>query len=239
MVAFNPRFLQCSECQQPQNYLRLYTTTGFSSGLRGKTKKKVKILGFSLLSIIFSRFFGVSENNPAMEFYYCAYCCLCLSECIFSWVESQVLRAGSKGKKWRYILCYINVEKFLLFFFPVIFPPLLKVTEVSINFYWNVLGVLWNAFNPNPPRSAWEDGGVERYISLFCLSPPPPFPFPILRYFPWKELVRTSRDGVICIVGGEGRVLSKLFNVPFPSLPLSLLKSIQRLLKSPLLMEQY
>lgn len=98
MVVFNPRFLQCSKCQQPQNYLRLFTTTGFSSGLRER-KKKVKIQGFSLLSIIFARFLGVSENNPAMEFYYCAYCRLCLSECIFSWVESQVLRAGSKKKK--------------------------------------------------------------------------------------------------------------------------------------------
>lgn len=238
MVAFNPRFLRCSECQQPQNYLRLYTTTSSSSGLR--KKKKVKILGFSLLSILFACFLGVSENNPAMEFYYCAYCCLCLSECIFSWVESQVLRAGSKEKKMKvYFVLYKCREVLAHFFFCNFSPLLLKVTEVSINFYWNVLGVLWNAFNPNPPRSAWKDGGVERYISLFCRSPPPPFPFPILRYFPWKELVRTSRDGVICIVEGEARVLSKLFNVPFPSVPLSLLKSIQRLLKSPLLMEQY
>lgn len=108
MVAFNPRFLQRSKCQQPRNYLRLYTTTGFSSGLRErKKKKKVKILGFSFLSIIFARFLSVSENNPAMEFYYCAYCCLCLSECIFSWVESQVLRAGSKEKKNEGIFCVI------------------------------------------------------------------------------------------------------------------------------------
>lgn len=40
MVAFNPRFLQRSKCQQPRNYLRLYTTTGFSSGLRERKKKK-------------------------------------------------------------------------------------------------------------------------------------------------------------------------------------------------------
>lgn len=72
-----------------------------------RKKKKVKILGFSLLSIIFTRFLGVSENNPAMEFYYCAYCCLCLSECIFPWVESQVLRAGSKEKKNEGIFCVI------------------------------------------------------------------------------------------------------------------------------------
>lgn len=106
MVAFNPPFLQCSKCQQPQNYIRLYTTTGFSSGLREK-EEKVKILRFSLLSIIFARFLRVSENNPTMEFYYCAYCCLCLSECIFSWVESQVLRAGSKKKKNEGIFCVI------------------------------------------------------------------------------------------------------------------------------------
>lgn len=55
----------------------------------------------------FARFLVVSENNPAMEFYYCAYCCLCLSECIFSWVESQVLRAGSKKKKMKvYFVLY-------------------------------------------------------------------------------------------------------------------------------------
>lgn len=40
MVAFNPRFLWCSKCQQPQNYICLYTTTGFSSGLREKKKKR-------------------------------------------------------------------------------------------------------------------------------------------------------------------------------------------------------
>lgn len=62
-------------------------------------RKKMKILGFSLLCIIFPHFLGVSKTNPTMEFYYCAYCCLCLSECIFSWLESQVLRAGSKKKK--------------------------------------------------------------------------------------------------------------------------------------------
>lgn len=39
MVAFNPRFLQCSKCQQPQNYRCLYTTTGFSSGLREKKRR--------------------------------------------------------------------------------------------------------------------------------------------------------------------------------------------------------
>lgn len=124
------------------------------------------------------------------------------------------------------------------FFFCNFFPPF--KSHWSFNkFLLKCLGRTVKCLHPNPPRRAWEDGGVERYISLFCLSPPPPFPFPILRYFSCKELVRTSRDGVIGIVGGEGRVLSKLFNVPFPSLALSLLKSIQRLLKSPLLMEQY
>lgn len=40
MVAFNPRFFRSSKCQQPQNYICLYMTTGFSSGLREEKKKK-------------------------------------------------------------------------------------------------------------------------------------------------------------------------------------------------------
>lgn len=145
-------------------------------------RRKVKILGFSLLSIISPRFLGVSENSPAMEFYYCAYCCLCLSECIFSWVESQVLRAGAKEKKMKVYFVLYKCWEVLAIFFSVIFFSLLKVTEVSINFYWNVLGVLWNAFTPALPKCLGGWRGWKIYIPLLPFSSTP-FPAPNIKIF--------------------------------------------------------
>lgn len=168
---------------------------------------------------------------------------------VFVWVSayflglkvrcSELVQREKEKKKWRYILCYINVEKFLLFFFPVFFfLPLLKVAEVSINFYWNVLGVLWNAFTPTLPKVPGRMEGLKDIYpsSAFLL---PPIPFPILRRFSWKEPVRTSRDGAVWIVGGEIRVLSKLFNVPFSVFTPLLYQVDPEANKSPLLMEQY
>lgn len=197
----------------------------------------MKILRVSLLCIIFSPISLVClkrkpPTNPTMEFYYCAYRCLCLSECIFSWLESQVLRAGSKEKpklmKVYFVLykCW-EVLAISIFFF-CIFPPPFKSHWSFNKFLLKCPGRTVKCLHPIPPQRAWEDGGVERYISLACLSLPSPIP--ILSYFSWKELVRTSQDGVVWIVGGKVRVLSKLFNVPFSSSSLSLLKSIQRLL---------
>lgn len=111
MVAFNPRFLECSKCYLPYKMStteKLHTLIHDNRLLQWLERKKKKILGFSLLCIIFSPFpWCVKKTNPTMEFYYCAYCCLCLSECIFSWLESQVLRAGSKKKKNEGIFCVI------------------------------------------------------------------------------------------------------------------------------------
>lgn len=114
MVAFNPRFLQCSKCYFPY---KMSTTTKFYTlihdnrllqWLERKKKKDEDSRIFFTLYYFFPLFpWCVKKTNPTMEFYYCAYCCLCLSECIFSWLESQVLRAGSKKKKYEGIFCVI------------------------------------------------------------------------------------------------------------------------------------
>lgn len=162
---------------------------------------------------------------------------LCLLLSLFEWVHIFLAwKSGAQSwfkekKKMKVYFVLYKCWEVLAIFFSVIFFFFPFKSHWSFNkFLLKCLGRIVKCLHPNPPESAWEDGGVDRYISLFCLSPPPPVPFPILRYFSWKELVRTSRDGVVWIVGGEVRVLSKLFNVPFPSSALSLLKSIQRLL---------
>lgn len=53
----------------------------------------------------------------AMEFYYCACCCLCLSGCVFSWLESQVLVQRRKKKMKGYFVRYRCREVFVCFFF--------------------------------------------------------------------------------------------------------------------------
>lgn len=189
MVAFNPPVLQCSKFYFPYKIsttTNIYVTTWQQASPvaweRERKKKKGRFYDFLYFVLFFPISLVCQEKTPR-------WCFTTVLIVVFVWVSayflglkvrcSELVQREKEKKKWRYILCYINVEKFLLFFFPVFFfLPLLKVAEVSINFYWNVLGVLWNAFTPTLPKEVpgRMEGLKDIYPSSAFLLPPHPLP---------------------------------------------------------------
>lgn len=247
MVAFNPPVLQCSKLYFPYEIsttTNIYVTTWQQASPvaweRERKKKEDSMIFFT--SYYFSPFPWCVKKQP-----HDGVLLLCLLLSLFEWVHiflawksgAQSWFKEKRKKKMKVYFVLYKCWEVLAIFFPVFFfLPLLKVAEVSINFYWNVLGVLWNAFTPTLPKVPGRMEGLKDIYpsSAFLL---PPIPFPILRRFSWKEPVRTSRDGAVWIVGGEIRVLSKLFNVPFSVFTPLLYQVDPEANKSPLLMEQY
>lgn len=180
MVAFNPRFLECSKCYLPYKMStteKLHTLIHDNRLLQWLERKKNEDSRIFFTLYYFFPISLVCQKNQPHD----GVLLLCLLLSLFEWVHIFLAwKSGAQSwfkekKKWRYILCYINVEKFLISF-SVIFFSLLKVTEVSINFYWNVLGVLWNAFTPTLPKVPGRMEGLKDIYpsSAFLLHPPSP-----------------------------------------------------------------
>lgn len=108
---------------------------------------------------------------------------LCLLLSLFEWVHIFLAwKSGAQSwfkekKKMKvYFVLYKCWEVLAIFFSVIFFFSLLKVTEVSINFYWNVLGVLWNASTPTLPKVPGRMEGLTDIYpsSAFLLHPPSP-----------------------------------------------------------------
>lgn len=81
--------------------IRSSTTTGFC-GCSGERKDESQRNVFTLRSFPFLRFVKGRNQQPpnATEFFLLSCCCLCLSGCVFSWLQSQVLvQRGEKKMK--------------------------------------------------------------------------------------------------------------------------------------------
>lgn len=160
----------------------------------------MKILSVFTLYYFFSPFpWCVSKNNPQPTPRWSFTTVLIV---VFVWVHIFLAwKSGAQSwfkEKNKLMKVYFVLYKcwevlaisifFLYFFLPF-------KSHWSFNkFLLKCLGRTVKCLHPNPPQCAWEDGGVERYISLVCLSPPSPIPFPNIKLF-LLEGASTNQSG--------------------------------------------